>query len=123
MSAHTEGRIEAHGTLVAFSGKTSWIDIGGPSAEADARRLAACWNAFEGVETVAVEGFCANGGVPRLIAYGATVPALQVELAAARALLAEVMTAEDRMERGEVLGMDEVKSRYERIRTLLKGPQ
>ncbi len=74
MSAHTEGRLEAGQFQIAQIGKVNYHGIAAPGevvpiavtgptgandaaiACADARRLAACWNAFEGIETERFEG-------------------------------------------------------------------
>lgn len=98
MSEHTEGRIEAF-TEESFSG---WFalrqitddglnhEIGsgdGGLFELDARRLAACWNAFENVRTDLVELITMQASADAM----EKLPAVQSELNAARALLREVL--------------------------------
>lgn len=53
MSAqHTLGRLTADGTVLLFARNAGGFSISGcPDAEANARRLAACWNACDGVRT------------------------------------------------------------------------
>lgn len=64
-------------------------DIGGEEvAAANARRLAACWNAFEGVETAMVECYTASRDWP-------LIEQLRTEMAAARDLLADAIEAFD----------------------------
>lgn len=57
MSAqHTPGRLTADGTVLLFARNAGGFSISGcPDAEANARRLAACWNACEGLSTEALE--------------------------------------------------------------------
>lgn len=87
------------------------------------RRLAACWNFCLGVDTVGLEAI--KGGMHGLLVQGADE---QEELAAARALLADILKADDEAlaqmkELGIDLPFDEQQALglTERIRTFLKG--
>lgn len=57
MSAkHTPGPLTAYQSVVLFSGNAGGFDIRGcPSADENARRLAACWNACDGIDTEHLE--------------------------------------------------------------------
>lgn len=67
MSAHTEGRLcigvqggiegAKSGTSIAYA-FSRWV--GAEEADANARRLVACWNALEGVPTEAIEALPAD---------------------------------------------------------------
>lgn len=103
MSEHTKGRLEAF-TQESFSGwyalrDQDHFEVGsgdGGFDEADARRLAACWNAFDApcMTTPMIEALVKIGGVDALSDQAAAAmkarDAAQSELAAARALLREV---------------------------------
>lgn len=101
MSEHTKGRLEAF-TQESFSGwyalrDQDHFEVGsgdGGFDEADARRLAACWNAFtdpahttEMIEKLCEHRVLGKGGVSSLANKNIS---LEKELAAARALLREV---------------------------------
>lgn len=64
MSAHTEGRLTAEegGFLLRADG-TCIAATGGEQDAANARRLAACWNACEKVNTDDIETLAASGGL------------------------------------------------------------
>lgn len=100
---HTQGRLVASGHILrATDGKGAIADT-----PEDARRLAACWNMCEGVETEAIE--TAMPLVERISTYAnhlatsdhdrkeafATVDGVMAELAAARALLRDVIKPHD----------------------------
>lgn len=99
---HTPGRLVVAGTRLREASKDAGIDCiatmqvsNQPNWDADARRLAACWNAFDGAETEAIENLADSGGVVEA-ANGAVkvitrLAAARTELAAARALLREVL--------------------------------
>jgi hypothetical protein len=56
MSAqHTQGKLEVAGSRVYFSSDGGFDLRGCPLPDANARRLAACWNACEGLSTEALE--------------------------------------------------------------------
>lgn len=81
----------------------------------DARRLAACWNACEGIDTDNLEkfpGWASDGFAPG-------VKVVQ-ELAAARALLAEIANRIDEEESNSV-GTIGLNNDADRIRAFLKG--
>lgn len=63
MSAqHTPGRLTADGTVLLFARNAGGFSISGcPDAETNARRLAACWNACEGLDTEGLENLTAIG--------------------------------------------------------------
>jgi len=98
MSEHTKGRLEAF-TQESFSGWYALCDqnhfeVGsgdGGFYKADARRLAACWNAFENVRTDLVELIIMQAAADAM----EKLPAVQSELTAARALLREAAEAID----------------------------
>ena len=55
---HTQGRLVVHKSALCFAEGNRLIDMRRcPAPEADTSRLAACWNAFEGVPTEEVAGF------------------------------------------------------------------
>lgn len=63
---HTEGKLTARGDEVCDSSGNALWDYHGKSQEeneANARRLVACWNAFEGVPTEAIEKSASTGPV------------------------------------------------------------
>ena len=75
MSAeHNQGPLSVRETCVYFSGGAGGFDIRNcPNPEANARRLAACWNACDGLPTALIEkhGVTRSGiakGVERLVA-------------------------------------------------------
>lgn len=126
MSAHTEGRLIVNGTLIYFSGTDGGFDLRDcPSPEENARRLAACWNMCDGIDLENIEQ-----GMPlveRINVYAGQVAAFDTELAAARALLTEILTADDEMiaelrADGIALDTDGGILLTERIRAFLKAP-
>lgn len=102
MSEHTKGRLEAF-TQESFSGWYALRDqddfeVGsgdGGFNEADARRLAACWNVFENVRTEMVEALVGIGAMEVAADAVRRLPAMESELNAARALLREVLGIHD----------------------------
>lgn len=89
--AHTQGRLKVnkYGNIATEQGDALVVQDGCVSI-ADMRRLAACWNACEGIDTDNLEkfpGWARNG-----FALGVKI---MDELAAERALLAESLTTED----------------------------
>lgn len=73
MSAHTPGELKADGTVVLFAGNAGGFDIRDcPQPEENAKRLVACWNAFEGYPIEAITSLVEIGGVRRLHDYSAT---------------------------------------------------
>jgi uncharacterized membrane-anchored protein YhcB (DUF1043 family) len=90
MTAHTPGRIMAHEiedgkqTLVSDVSGSFVPDLLVRLTEANARRLAACWNACEGVETDDIEQWTVNTG-PLLINKIREVDALHVLISSERA--------------------------------------
>lgn len=146
--AHTQGRIEAfhnagpvmqgyqqssglHGTgdnrLKLIAG--CFKDIGGEEvAAANARRLAACWNFCEGVDTDVLETQASL--MQRIDGYANSMAEMAVErdravreLAAARALLAEILAADDEyIKELEESGFPQTEwTMTNRIREFLKG--
>ena len=110
MSAHTPGRLNyaydgkkvaaggvRYCSLEAFTTPGEYTVIAKGVLSPDARRLAACWNALEGTLTEEIEGFMAQmAGVREHIGVvGRLHIERQDELAAARALLAEVLALDD----------------------------
>lgn len=105
MSEHTKGRLvadddgyllDAESRCVAASG--SWDEVSGPALMvANTRRLAACWNAFDAqcMTTPMIEALVKIGGVDALSDQAAAAmkarDAAQSDLAAARALLRELV--------------------------------
>lgn len=100
MSEHTKGRLKAvvddlmleKGRYRMVHGVTACGSSKGMLDErevklANARRLAACWNAFENVRTELVELITMQVACDSM----EKLPAVQSELAAARALLREVV--------------------------------
>lgn len=94
MSEHTKGQVKYRGcetlaVVETLGGREAEpiAHCGGPNALGNARRLAACWNACEGLETDQLEA------LPEPFAGLALgeLMAVRKELAAARALLREVM--------------------------------
>ena len=59
--------------------------------KANARRLAAAWNAFDGVRTEFIEAMAGTGAMQAASDSMSALPAAQAELNAARALLREVI--------------------------------
>lgn len=124
MSAHTEGRLVVSGNIVRGADGNGAI----ADTSADARRLAACWNACIGVPTDVIEalgdGFLDKGlnvvktltdernELKARLGNSADWNVREAELAAARALLGELA--------GELTteGMD---TTVVRIRALLNG--
>lgn len=102
MSEHTKGRLEAF-TQESFWGWYALRDqedreVGsgdGGFDEADARRLAACWNVFENVRTEMVEALVGIGAMGVAADAVRRLPAMESELNAARALLREVLGVHD----------------------------
>ncbi len=137
MSAATTGRIEAGGDEVfhlraekQFTGEA--IVAIGIDSQADARRLAACWNAMEGMPIEYIEKFSAHylelnlrvgEYAKQLIEARASWPAL----VAARALLGDILKADDEaLAELEALDMPPeidgaVRAQTERIRAFLNG--
>ena len=75
---HTLGRLKADGTRVYFDKLAGGFDIRNcPDAEANARRLAACWNALEDLSQDALDGGWTRAG---LEAYGLQMKAQRDEL-------------------------------------------
>lgn len=64
MNAHTQGRISPVGNALLSGrdllGVTMVFEFGEQVSEENARRLAACWNALEGVPTDAIEALPAD---------------------------------------------------------------
>lgn len=107
MSEHTKGRLEAF-TQESFSGwyalrDQDHFEVGsgdGGFDEGDARRLAACWNAFENVRTELVEAMIGTGAMQSASDSMSALPAVQSELSAARAQnekLTAMVQEQDRM--------------------------
>lgn len=115
---HTQGRLEAVDTTILFRSDRGII-VGGiniaalPEPIANARRLAACWNACEGLETDDLEVVSIKRGIDLQ----------KAELAAARALLAEVIKPhDDYVAAIKAAGDMPVENPMaERIRAFLKG--
>lgn len=161
MSAHTEGRLTL-GKFASASGGPEIQYINGSAAQqvfhcqpmesadhaANARRLVACWNACDGVQTEGVEALAAVGGVAfadKLVkqvevamtevvamaeedakAAAAERDQLRAEMAAARALLDEVVNLDDDFnvyvtESGESYNTEKFNNLTDRVRALLKG--
>lgn len=57
-SGHILKRVDEFGPTTELIGSTM-----GGNADADARRLAACWNAFDGITTSDIEMLLSDGGV------------------------------------------------------------
>lgn len=100
MSEHTKGRLEAF-TEESFSGWYALRDQGhfevgsgdGGFDEADARRLAACWNAFDRMDTDIIELL---GSVSDIIrSSNEQLVRNAKEIVAARALLCEALETFD----------------------------
>lgn len=109
-AAHTEGRLvvgrlihgnrgvhfcameESTETAVAITGL-----VGEPDSElsyANARRLAACWNAFQDASTEVIEATVENGSLDTFIKVCARARSAEIKLDVARALLAELIDIE-----------------------------
>lgn len=144
-SKHTQGRLEVYEhsdghTLIPEGG--SWLYgndlLGGAPGnacyivnEADARRLAACWNACEGLTTNQLESMLPvlvhiTGEGYHIACLSVERDHLRTDLTIARALLAEIIASEDKLiAQYEKLGMhggsDIDCQLKERIRAFLKG--
>ncbi len=116
MSAHTEGRLvvaeiyPGRPTLIVDCGDKDWkyslltSAIAAFKLPADARRLAACWNACEGFETDAIENILVVGDT-----FKARFGMLQAEHRETLAELAELRAILDRDLRSEIgKGLDMV---------------
>lgn len=73
--------------------------------KANARRLAACWNAFDGVRTEFIEAMAGTGAMRAASDSMSALPAAQAELSAARALLREVYE-EGNLDAGDQVSME-----------------
>lgn len=100
MSAqHTQGRLTVHGEgfmrglhLIPWNAlKGDTQVIARCDTALNARRLAACWNACEGIGTEVVEDAARNGALGALVIVNARAMKAELQLAAARALLEEVV--------------------------------
>ena len=113
---HTNGDVPGAISLVLarVTARPTWM----AEAEANARRLAACWNACEGMTTEALEAL--PGPFNKLLSQ--EFLSLVDQLAAARALLAEVRDDSD--EWSKEAGVDQVDTSeglLNRIRAFLAG--
>jgi hypothetical protein len=116
LGAFTEDRFSGWWALCTDEGEMGSGD--GGFEEADARRLAACWNAFDApcMTTEMVETLIQTGGVDALAEQAA---AAFKELAAARALLEQVAQAEYEFD-GDDLAVV-IWAKADAIRAFLKG--
>lgn len=122
---HTQGRIESYSpsytSLVFLKISAEEGKIGLAYDEANARRLAACWNDCEGFETDSLENIIMLGDTmhSRFAALKVECDQAQSELAAARALLQEVIKSSEGI---TVEGYeDEFFECLTRIRSFLEG--
>lgn len=79
----------------------------------DMQRAVACWNAFDGVRIEMVEAIAGTGAMQSACNAMSKLPAAQSDLAAARALLSDVLSTSARMSTPQPL--------IDRIRAFLKG--
>lgn len=107
MSEHTKGRLSIDGALLRAENNNVVVNSSSRPRlwEGDLRRLAACWNAFEGISPPVVECIVEGGGMMALLS-GASIKeknllAAQVELTAARALLREFLAEVDGWHKSE----------------------
>ncbi len=91
---HTQGKLNLHETVIGFTGGGGFDMRGRDDAAANARRIVACWNAFDKVPTGLVEKLCFGGGAGAT-QVKASAYAIE-ELVAARGLLAEILAADDK---------------------------
>lgn len=85
MSEHTKGRLVAYDLILRGDpdGPTDESQVASAMIPGDARRLAACWNAFENVRTELIELITMQAACDAM----EKLPATQSELNAARALI------------------------------------
>lgn len=93
MNEHTKGRMTVTDTGSDYF--FSVIRLGRKDIDVKdhhiARRLAAAWNAFDGVRTEFIEAMAGTGAMQAASDSISALPAAQAELNAARALLREVV--------------------------------
>jgi hypothetical protein len=103
MSEHTKGRLHqcSHSDKRLRDESGAWVAAtdtvrrSESECTANSRRLAACWNAFENVSTEMVEATVGTSTMQAACDAMARLPAAQAELAAARALLREVIKQDE----------------------------